>query len=68
VLAAGSVHERFESARELAERTGTSHELAANAVEGWQEALGLPRHSGQKSERAKQVYQDTNGKLGRKAA
>jgi hypothetical protein len=45
-----------------------SHESAANGVEVWQERLGLPRTSGQKSAEAIQVYQNTNGKLGRNAA
>ena len=62
VLATGSVHADFQSARELAERQGTSHELTANAVENWQERLGLPRTSGQKSEEARESYKFTNGK------
>lgn len=62
VLATGSVHGDFQSARELAARQGVSHELAANAVEAWQEALGLPRTSGQKSEEVRDVYKFTNGK------
>lgn len=56
------------SARHWAELRGLSHESAANGVEVWQERLGLPRTSGQKSPAAKQIYQDTNGKLGRHAA
>ncbi len=63
VLATGSVHGNFQSARELAMRQGVSHELAANAVEAWQETLGLPRTSGQKSEEARESYKNTNGKL-----
>jgi O-succinylbenzoate synthase len=62
VLATGSVHGDFQSARELAMRQGVSHELAANAVEAWQETLGLPRTSGQKSEEARESYRNTNGK------
>ena len=63
VLATGSVHGDFQSARELAERQGVSHELAANSVEAWQETLGLPRTSGQKSDEARESYKFTNGKL-----
>ncbi len=62
VLATGSVHGNFQSARQLADDQGVSHELAANAVEAWQESLGLPRTSGQKSDEARESYKFTNGK------
>lgn len=63
VLATGSAHRDFKTARELAERQHVSHELTANAVEEWQRLLGLPRTSGQKSEEAKHVYNQTNGRI-----
>ena len=62
LLAMGEMHPDFRSSRELAERQHVSHELAANGVEDWQEVLGLPRTSGQKSEAAVKRYQETNGK------
>lgn len=68
ILATGSTHGDFESARDLAAAQGVSHELAANAVEDWQRALGLPPTAAQKSAEAKESYKNTNGKLGRKAA
>jgi hypothetical protein len=67
LLAMGN-HTFARSARHWAELRGLSHESAANGVEQWQERLGLPRTSAQKSPEAKRVYQDTNGKLGRNAA
>lgn len=62
LLAMGATHPDFRSARELAERQQVSHELAANGVEDWQELLGLPKTSGQKSEAAVRVYKERNGK------
>ena len=67
LLAMGEMHPDFKSSRELAERQHVSHELAANGVEDWQEILGLPRTSGQKSAAAVKRYQDTNGKSKRAA-
>lgn len=63
LLAMGETHRDFRSARELAERQQSSHELAANGVEEWQRLLGLPKTSGQKGEAAVATYQNTNGKL-----
>jgi len=56
------------SARQWAELRGMSHESAANTVELWQERMGLPRTSGQKSAEAVESYKLTNGKRGRNAA
>lgn len=67
LLAMGEAHPDFRSARELAEKQQVSHELAANGVEDWQQVLGLPRTSGQKSAEALKIYQDTNGKTKRAA-
>ena len=50
------------SARDWAVKQGMSHESAANDVEKWQDLIGLPRTSDQKSPEAVRTYKVTNGK------
>jgi hypothetical protein len=62
LLATGSQHQDFASARDLAKAQGVSHELAANAVEEWQADFNLPRLALQKGAAARATYKQTNGK------
>lgn len=60
-LAMGQTAQGMRSARQWGEAMGFSHEHANNGVEGWQDFLGLPRTSGQKSPASRATYRDTNG-------
>jgi hypothetical protein len=63
LLAMGADHPGVKSERQWAAQQHMSHEHASNEVEEWQKSMRLPKTSGQKTEKARKVYQETNGKL-----
>lgn len=62
LLAMGMEHNGITSSNAWADRQHLSHELAADCVEDWQRAMGLPRNKWQKSAEAIGSYRDSNGK------
>lgn len=65
ILALGSDHPDFSSARGLAERQAVSPEHVSNGVGEWQRMLKLPPATGQKTAAQKAIYKKTNGRCGR---
>jgi len=61
-MALGMTHEDLVSQRHWADKQNVSLEHVSNEVESWQELLGLPRTSAQKSAAAKESYRLHNAK------